>query len=291
MERKKDFRDRVDGYYIKDMDSFHTYLAHMNGDRTICEVCMLSEFDVTKLMEFLDKLNADREDKVKFFHAFVTASSKVAYNREKFNIFVSNKKYYMRKEIIMSFVAKKYFGDDATEAMMMFRPKEDDTLLTFSDKLNSEVHKAKSDKGESYGADSALDGFAHLPFFLRNLVMKVFYFMDRHGLFPKSFMDVDPNYSTVLFSNLGSIKCHSVYHHLSNFGTNSIVFTIGTMRDEVKVIDGKQQNRKIVDFGITIDERIGDGFYFAKSMKLMQYFFDNPELLLEPMGKKYDVKF
>ena len=35
------------------------------------------------------------------------------------------------------------------------------------------------------------------------------------------------------------------------------------------------------DFGINVDERIADGFYFAKSLNLLQYIFDNPELLDE----------
>ena len=40
------------------------------------------------------------------------------------------------------------------------------------------------------------------------------------------------------------------------------------------------------EFGITMDERIADGFYFIKSIKLMQYILDNPKILEEAVNEK-----
>ena len=44
-----------------------------------------------------------------------------------------------------------------------------------------------------------------------------------------------------------------------------------------------------MNFGATIDERIADGFYFCKALKLIEYIFAHPELLLEPAGKKVSI--
>ena len=41
---------------------------------------------------------------------------------------------------------------------------------------------------------------------------------------------------------------------------------------KVKIID-------VCDFGVNIDERIADGFYFAESLKLLEYVLANPKLL------------
>jgi pyruvate/2-oxoglutarate dehydrogenase complex dihydrolipoamide acyltransferase (E2) component len=38
--------------------------------------------------------------------------------------------------------------------------------------------------------------------------------------------------------------------------------------------------------GITIDERIGDGYYFAKSIKMFKYLLNNPELLEMPFKEE-----
>ena len=43
-------------------------------------------------------------------------------------------------------------------------------------------------------------------------------------------------------------------------------------------------------FGINFDERIADGYYFAKSLKLIQYIFDNPELLEENIENKINIE-
>ena len=51
------------------------------------------------------------------------------------------------------------------------------------------------------------------------------------------------------------------------------------------------ENKKVVfkngvRFGFTIDERIADGYYFSKSLKMLQLFLENPELLEKPLNEK-----
>ena len=53
---------------------------------------------------------------------------------------------------------------------------------------------------------------------------------------------------------------------------------------------GKKELKKICEFGINFDERVADGYYFAKSVKLLQYIFDNPELLEDDASTKIDMK-
>ena len=103
---------------------------------------------------------------------------------------------------------------------------------------------------------------------------------------PKALTEGDTNYSTILVSNLGSIKCPAVYHHLNNYGTNSIMVTLGTLhKEEMLMPDGTRQVRDVVDIGATLDERIADGFYFARSLKLIKYVFEHPELLDRPLSE------
>jgi hypothetical protein len=84
----------------------------------------------------------------------------------------------------------------------------------------------------------------------------------------------------VLIANLGSIKCGAPYHHLTEYGTNSLMVTVGEIY-QINSMDaeGNVTARDFVDMGITIDERIGDGYYFAKSIKLLKYLIGNPKLL------------
>jgi hypothetical protein len=41
--------------------------------------------------------------------------------------------------------------------------------------------------------------------------------------------------------------------------------------EEVINKKGKKEVRSICEFGINFDERIADGYYFAKSVQLLQY--------------------
>ena len=124
------------------------------------------------------------------------------------------------------------------------------------------------------------------------LFMAFINFTDTHGLMPKSLSSVDPNYATVLLSNLGSIKCDAVYHHLNNMGTNGIVITIGEIHKEPMLdSEGITQIRDVMNIGVTLDERIADGFYFARSLKLIKYLFKNPHLLDKTLGEEIDFEF
>ena len=55
------------------------------------------------------------------------------------------------------------------------------------------------------------------------------------------------------------------------------------------VIEKKENGKWYMEMGATIDERIADGFYFCKALKLIEYIFDTPELMLEPAGKKVEI--
>ena len=138
-----------------------------------------------------------------------------------------------------------------------------------------------------------IDGFAKLPRLLLMLILRIVRWMDFWGVNPEFLTAGDPNYSTILVSNLGSIKCPSVYHHLNNYGTNSIMVTIGTLhKEEVLMEDGHKEIRDVIDLGATLDERIADGFYFARSLRLITHIFEHPELLEKPLNENsgYDYK-
>ena len=57
--------------------------------------------------------------------------------------------------------------------------------------------------------------------------------------------------------------------------------------EELAVIDDADEvaKSKIMKLGFTIDERISDGFYYAKALKLFKKYLTNPELLLQSEKK------
>ncbi len=286
--------DRRDGRWVRDVPGLQTIMGHILPNRTDCEVFMKDSFDVTELLPYLAEQNASHpEYKTTVFHALIMAVARMVYERPKMNRFIQGRRMYERYEISLGFVCKRRFREDAEEALMFFIPAEDETLYTMSYKIAGEVQETRRSESSTGGIDATIDGFAKIPRLLLMPIIRIIRWLDFWGVNPKALTDGDPNYSSVFLSNLGSIQAPAVYHHLNNYGTNSIMVTIGTIHKEERIMpDGSKQIRDVVDIGATLDERIADGFYFARSLKLVKHMFAHPELLDRPLCEPsgYDYK-
>lgn len=273
--------DRWDGTRVRGLDGMQALMPFLFSNRCDSEVYTYEAIDVTNLLEELIRIREENPDlKITIFHCFIVALAKIINNRPHLNRFISGRRLYQRKKLTFAFVIKTFFGDDAKEVITILDVSEDMTLLEISGKISASAKEIR-EKGKG-GADSLLDFFTKAPRFILRMLIGVFRFLDYHGWMPKSICREDPNYASVLISNLGSIQCNACYHHLNNYGNNSLVVTVGTIRQEAVINkDGTEDIRSFCDLGITLDERISDGFYFAQSVKLLKHIISNPKLLLD----------
>ena len=273
-------KKRRDANWIKPKDTIQMIMPYIMPKRCDAEVSSKVEFDVTNLVKFVDEKNKnDLEYKMTYFHAIAACFAKTIYNRKNLNRFVKNKRLYERKNVTFGFIAKDKLSDNGEERIICLDVLKDDNIMTMSRKMAVDVFKARSEGTNNM--DGILRFFTSLPKWLLTIVVKVIFFLDDHGVNPKFITEGDTNYCTLLLSNLGSIKTNSIYHHLNEYGTNSIVLTIGTIRDV--------GDKKIVDLQLTLDERIADGFYFAKSIQLAEYIAKNPTLLMDNFSMNIDI--
>lgn len=276
-------KDRRDGKYIKPVDGIHKIFPYICDKRCDSEVHIYKTLDITKLLVYIDKENKNIDDKRKqitVFHTIITMFSKILYIRPTLNRFIQGKRYYQRNNVSMAFVAKNKFSDEAEERLIILDIKEDMNLKDISNDILNNVSKVRSEGTNNI--DKLLNKVTVMPRWLLSIFIKIVKLLDFYGKTPKSLMDGDINYASVLLSNLGSIKCDAIYHHLNNYGTNSIIVTIG----EIK----REKNKSTITLGLTCDERIADGFYFAKSLKILDYLVDNPEVLEDAVNSKIDYE-
>ena len=273
-------KNRSDAKWIKPKDTIQAIVPYIMPNRCDAEVSSKVDIDITKLVEFVDKQNEkDLGYKMTYFHAISSCFAKTVFNRPALNRFIKNKRLYERNKITFAFIAKDKLSDKGEERIICIDINPKDNIMTYSKKVAVDVFKVR--KEGSNDMDGILKAFTSLPKWLLSIIVKIVMFMDNHGISPESLTEKDTNYATILLSNLGSIKTNSVYHHLNEYGTNSVVITIGTIREE--------KSKKIVDITATLDERIADGFYFAKSIQLAEYIAKNPELLLEDFETKVEI--
>ena len=173
-------------------------------------------------------------------------------------------------------MVKKLFSDDGAEGLAILECDANDDIYTLHEKLYKQISFVRSDKLDV--SSDAMEMFLRMPRFLSRFIISIVRILDRHGLVPESLIGSDPYYTTALFSNVGSIGLKSGYHHLTNWGTNSVFCLIGEIKD------GR------VELGLTIDERLADGYYYSKTIKLFKHIAAHPELLEKALAEKVEYE-
>lgn len=285
--------DRKDAKKVRNLDGLHNVMIDIKPERCDSDVYMNKEIDVTKLIKYVEKYKKEHpDDKITYFHAFAMAFAKTIYNKPLLNRFVANRTFYDRNDVIIAFVAKIAFEEDSEEVMINIKVDKDDNIFTLRDKITKRVAKIRnSKKGEKKEhTNNIVDVVGKLPKLIRMIVTGTLKFLDKHGWLPESITKDNLYYSSVILSNLGNFKIGSIYHNIVNFGTSSIIATMG-MIHKSKVIDkdGKEKIIDVCDFGVNMDERIADGYYFAKSIKVLEYILDNPELLEDRADARIEI--
>lgn len=285
----KKFGDRYDAKRIP-LPALMQGCIDLKPNRYENEVYINCDMDVTPLYAYVEAKKAAGEH-ITYFQAFLTAIAKVMYSRPKLNRFISNRHLYEHNDVTLSFVAKMDLNDKSEEIMLVVPVEPEDNMASIAAKTKAKVEKLRSKDGvQKKGANNAADVLAKLPNFLRVPIFGIVKSLAKHGHLPKSLSKDNIYFSSVIVSNLGSIRCGAIYHNLAEFGTCSGLTTMGEIRT-VKVFDdnGNEVIKKLCEFGITLDERIADGYYFAKSAKMIEFVLMHPELLEEPIGKKIEM--
>lgn len=280
--------DRRDGIYLKNIDSMHTIMPLMYPNRCDNEAFISERIDLTNVNAYLEKKNRDNpEYPYNLFQIMVTALLKVITLRPKMNRFIANKSIYQRKEVSAAFTVKKIFSDEGGEALSFIHAKDSDTIDTIHDAIFRQVSLCRSEEKDP--STAAMDIIQKVPRAVLKLVGAVARSLDRHGRMPQSIIASDPYYASAVLTNLGSIQLHSGYHHLTNWGTCSVFCAIGERKKRPFYDDeGNVKMRDSVDLGLTIDERIADGYYYSKTVRLLRKLLENPELLERPLNEKVE---
>jgi len=268
-------------------------MPYVMPGRTRNEASLTEEIDITALKEYIDKKNQDNPDfKYTWFQAISAALAKVLILRPKMNYYISGYRMYEHKEISLAFLVKRQFCDHGAEhlAKIYIEREGDSPISQVYNQVRKIVTCVRGTK-QSEGITKKFDFFHALPRPAFKLVVAILKLMDYYGDSPETIKKDDPLYSSIFISNLGSIKMNANYHHLSEWGDNSFFVVIGEKKlRPVFSEDGSYEMRDTITLSMTIDERIADGYYFAKSIKLLRHLLQNPDLLDLPAETEIDYE-
>ena len=283
----REFGDRLDGKLIRNVDGIHIAMAQLYGSRCDNEAYISVQVELDPIKEWMEK-HPDGEFKYTFFHVILAGLMKLLIVRPKLNRFISNRHYYQKNERSLGFIVKRQMTDSAEEGMAIVRGTEKSTIFDIHQEVKNQVIPCR--QGSHSGAENALDIFKKLPHWLTCIVFNTIKRWSRKGKLPHSLMEGDSNHCSAFVTNLGSIGLKCGYHHLAEYGTNSIFVVIGEKRMKPFYDEkGNVTMKEVIDIGLTIDERIADGYYYAKSVKIFKKVLENPELLELPFETEVEI--
>ena len=286
---EKRLGDRRDATLLRNTDAMHFIMGIIYPHRADNEAYIAERVNLEPIKAYLAGKNVEGIPfKYTFFHVLLTALVKTVTLRPKLNRFYANENYYQRNKVTAGFVIKKEFSDGSEEAVALLEAKPDATIDTIHQEIYQRVHATRNEQKKNT-TDNSMDILNKLPRFLSKAAIRFIRWLDRHGWCPDVLIGDDPNYSSVFLSNLGSIKLRSGYHHLTNWGTCSLFCVIGEKKwTPLYDAHGLVEMRETVDLGLTVDERIADGDYYSKSIRLFKYLLEHPALLEQPINTEVE---
>ncbi len=276
------FGRRADGVKVKDLpiiDKAMPYFMPMRIDA-------VNLYEQSIECEPLDKfILAEKKNSgihYTYTEILMAACIRMIYNRPKTNRFVNNCVVYQRKYISISISVKKKLTDDGEELTlkMFFTGRE--SLAEVKKIFEDEVNKNINPEAETHGTTKTAGFLCKLPNWMFKLAMSFLRFCDNHGLLPRKLLDVSPFHTSIFVADLKSIKLDALYHHLYNFGNTTIFATLGKVYyAPIANRSGEVETKKLVKVRFSLDERVCDGLYYSNSLKELEKYINNPELLKE----------
>jgi len=275
-------KKRPDGTYIKNLHFFNQIMPYIMPKRSEAVIYFEHEFDVTKTIKFIHKKRRETEGlKISLFYVILYSVLRTVIQRPKLNRFVSGYRYYQRNRISFNFVAKREMTDEGEEINVTKSFSPYMTLEQFCKNIDDHISSLK--QGESTDTERLNSVVAKLPRLFIKFFIGMIKFLDYHNALPMSAIDSLPFYSTVFFTNVGSIGMDAPFHHNFDMGNCGFFCSIGKVK-KVNFINknGTVETRDKLKVTFTYDDRITDGIYCARGLDVVRDFVENPEKLQIP---------
>jgi len=274
---------RSDATYVSGLLPYKRIFPFIMPRRVDSLVYHQFSLDMTHAVDFVKTMNREQpgDHKYRVFEVFLAALLRTITLRPALNRFIMNYDCWQRNELSVNFVVKEDYTDEAPEhsSVLYFNPEM--TFPEIAHLINQRIVTTRN--GDLDDSDAAISFFLKFPKLLLRFIIWIIRSLDVHGLAPKALRDADGLHVSAFVANLGSINLlGSPHHHLYEWGTTSLFLTIGALRR--KRIYGEDETVSYIDsmeVGVTVDERIADGFYFIKSMQTLQDLLNNPQQLMD----------
>ena len=281
------FGFRPDGKKVKGLDPIFRVIPNVMLDRDDSQVFFKQDIPLKNLDEYIDK---KMQEGIRFSYMDIiyAAIVRIIKERPHLNRFAMHGTLYERNEIYVTLAIKKGLEDNSPETAIKIQFTGDENIFEVRELLQKEIEKNKNLSQEN-NTDKLAGALSLIPDFLLRWAVKFLWFLDKHGLMPKAIINASPFHTSAFLTNVGSLGIDSIYHHLYNFGTTSMFFSMGKKKKSYIYEDDEIQQEKCITIAFVGDERICDGYYYASSFKQLSKYLRKPELLEKQVRDKENI--
>lgn len=234
-------------------------------------------FDAEPLLAYIEE-HRGTDESFTLFEAFMLALVRILRERPALNRYFIGRRLYQRHDVVLSFVARRAYTDDAEETTVLVHIRNSDDADTVLRKIRGEIKVAKG--GEEKSDEELISLFMRLPRGVLRVAIKLLEWWDFYVDTPGFLRGIDPMRCSAMVANLGSVGMGAAYHHLFEWGTCSLFITIGQVRPAVCVgDDGRPAVKQMAELRIAFDERVADGYQDARALERLADYLADPAQL------------
>lgn len=268
---------RSDGVLLKSLDPFVRIIPYIMEKRSDAQNFSKHVVCADPIDSYISE-KRQQGYKFSYLHFFIAAYVRLIAERPQMNRFIINSRIYQRNNICVSMAIKHSLRSEEEETTVKFEFTGQENIFEVAELVDKVIREAKAQKDNS-DTDKLVALVMSMPGIVKKILVRIIKGMDQLNILPQSVIEASPFHTTVFFTYLKSIQTNYIYHHLYDFGTTGLFVALGKTVKLPIVVDDQVVVKKCCQIGYTMDERICDGLYFARSLKLLEKYIENPHLL------------
>jgi len=274
---------RSDGYRVRTNNPMYELAPYIMDKRYDASNSITQDIELDPIQDFARKCRKEgvpMNTMAIIIAAYLRTAAKYPY----LNRFVMNKRIYARNHFCISFVTLTPDKGASTVNKLYFNM--DDDVFTVNEKIVAAIEKCQA-INENTSMDKLANKLVAIPGLL-SVAVGIIKFIDKYFTVPMAIVDASPFHTSLFITNLASIRTGTIYHHLYEFGTTGVFISMGEPVKKVYMKGDIAIEKKVVELGVVLDERIADGHYYGTCFKEFKRLLKHPELLAE---KAKEVNF
>ena len=268
------FSTRPDASLVQDGSALRRMMPHILPTRMDAVLFFELPIPMEAALTWLQARSG--EDPVTVFQLVLGAIVRTLDERPRMNRFVKGGRVWQRDRVQLTFAVKKSLDDDARITSMKVEFAPGDGLKTVRERIAAATERGR--QAAETKTETAMRRGSTVPLPVLRLVMWWRRFLDDRGLLSADALAASPLHTSAMVSNVGTLGIDAAFHHLYEDGACSINATVGRIqRRAVVADDGTVSTPRTLTIRFAFDDRVCDGFYAAKTMKLLSERLQDPQ--------------